>query len=472
MWNPVQAAHTPQSVHPRTESVTSGMDANTPAGSAPAGGETVPKPLLIGNRYELGPLIGRGGSGEVYRGLDRSLHRPVAIKMLDAGQGQPGQAARFEREARLLATFQHPHVIPLLDAGRGADRHYLVMPLIEGTTLADRIALGPIPEPEVERIGAALAQALAYIHAHGVAHRDVKPSNVLLGRAGGPLLTDFGIARGGAGEDTATMPGFVTGTVAYIAPEQLGGGAAGFACDVYSLGLVLLEALTGVRAFPGRGTLREQALARLWRLPTVPVSLGPGWQELIRAMTALDPAQRPEPRAVADILIGPLRTAHTVPLAGPSPDAPGQARSDARPSATPVRRRRWAAPALGALCACALTAGALTITTASPDSARAAAPPPTAHMAHITKPSTATAATPVSSAVPQPVALTPVNNSSPLRSSAAAPRKRHNSLQGSRPRSHPAPKGAGRRAPIEKYPGRVPIPTLRSPWTGQMFAAR
>jgi len=468
VWNPTPSVWPtpPQSVHPRAESVSTGMDPNTPTGSVPASGENVPKPVIIGGRYELGPLIGRGGSGAVYRGLDRSLHQRVAIKMLYTGQGHPGQAARFEREARLHATFHHPHVIPLLDAGHETDRHYLVMPLIEGTTLADRIAVGPIPEPEVQRLGAALAQALAYIHAHGVAHRDVKPSNILIGRAGWPLLTDFGIARAGASEDTATMPGFVTGTVAYIAPEQFEGHEAGFACDVYSLGLVLLEALTGVRAFPSHGTLLEQALARLWRLPTVPVSLAPGWQELIRAMTALDPAHRPAPHAVAAILAGPLDSAQTVSLAVPSLAATAKARSGAQPPAKPARRRRWAAPVLGALCASALTASALTIMTASPNTAGAAAPPPAAqitHTTHTAKRSTVADTTPAPAKTPQPTVLTPVDDASPLHSSTPTHRSGNGRLH--EHRSHPpGPRSAlPPQAPFGRHSGRGFMGTFAAP---------
>jgi serine/threonine protein kinase len=404
------------------------MDTEAKTDPAAAMGATVAQSVHDGGRYELGPLIGRGGSGEVYRGLDRSLHRPVAIKVLHGHQTFAGQAARFDREARLLAALQHPHVIPLLDAGRDGERRYLVMPLIEGSTLAERIAAGPIPGPQVERVGAALADALAHIHAHGIAHRDVKPSNVLLGNAGQVLLTDFGIARDSACDSTATMSGLVTGTVAYIAPEQLEGGESGFACDVYALGLVLLESLTGVRVFEGRGTLLEQALARLWRLPVIPVSLGPGWRDLIGAMTARDPALRPAARAVANRLTGGLSTAAPVTVTEPSPDPATQAPPGAVPRAHPRGRRRWTAPAVGTLCACAVTAVALTIMAASPTPARATATPPTAHT---TQRPTATASTPALAISTQPVALTPVDNSVPLNSSAAA---RHDG-QGN-PREH------------------------------------
>jgi serine/threonine protein kinase len=259
----------------------------------------------IGGRYRLEGLLGRGGTAEVWRATDEALERQVAVKLVTVSGGE--DASRVGDEARLLARLSHQGLVPVYDAGTDdAGRPWVVMELVEGETLADSIRRGPLPSERVADIGARLAEALQYVHAQGLIHRDVKPANVLIGREGRVRLTDFGIARlVDAAKVTAT--GLTVGTAAYLSPEQVLGERVGPATDVYALGLVLLECLTGRREYPG-GTI-EVALARLSRPPAVPASLPAGWAGLLTAMTDRDPARRPDTAQVA-------RELHTVAAGG------------------------------------------------------------------------------------------------------------------------------------------------------------
>jgi serine/threonine protein kinase len=243
---------------------------------------------VLDARYRLDSTIGRGGMGTVYRALDTRLDRLVAIKVLRNSDG--GDSDRFAAEVKMLARFAHPNLVRIFDAGEIDGYPYLVMELIEGSTLAHRLRQGPLSLAESATIGAGVAAALAQVHNEGIVHRDVKPANVLLDASGTPFLADFGIARL---VDTTgiTATGLLLGTPAYLAPEQIQGSGVGPPADVYALGLTLLECLTGERTFVG--TASEVTAARLHRDPPIPTHVDGRLRTLLGAMTARDPDVRP-----------------------------------------------------------------------------------------------------------------------------------------------------------------------------------
>ncbi|KDP92377.1 MULTISPECIES: serine/threonine-protein kinase [Clavibacter] len=268
-----------------------------------------PDPLagtLLAGRYRISGLLGRGGMATVYRASDETLGREVAVKVFATDSADPGEVERQEGEVRMLAGLSHPGLVTLFDVGDDvvADRAlaFIVMEIVDGSTLADRMKEGPLPGPEVARIGGILSDALGYIHRRGVVHRDVKPANVLLARPeeddepAVAKLTDFGIARLVDGT-RLTSTGSIIGTVSYLSPEQALGEEVGAPTDVYALGLVLLECLTGRRTFPG--TAAESTMARVVRDPEIPARLGASWVDLLSRMTRRDPATRPTAREVA-----------------------------------------------------------------------------------------------------------------------------------------------------------------------------
>lgn len=260
---------------------------------------TIEQSTLLDERYRLDEQIGTGGMSDVYRSTDVLLDRQVAVKVLRE-VSDPSARSRFVDEARTLAGLNHPGLVTLLDAGIFGERPYLVMTLADGSTLAARIAAGPLASAEVKVLGAQVARALAYAHEQGVVHRDVKPSNVLLCGDGRALLADFGIARLIGSTDHHTRTGDAIGSPAYLAPEQVAGEKLTPGVDIYGLGLVLLEALTAQRAFSG--TPVEAAVARLNAAPPMPTSLDPGWRALLARMTHRLPENRPSAAEVVDEL--------------------------------------------------------------------------------------------------------------------------------------------------------------------------
>ncbi|HVW80831.1 MAG TPA: serine/threonine-protein kinase [Mycobacteriales bacterium] len=254
---------------------------------------------LLDGRYRVEVLLGSGAVAEVYRAFDERLHRDVAIKLFRADVAD--ELRRHEAEMRTLARLDHPSLVTVLDAGEDdqTGRPYLVMTLVEGPTLAEELRYGALPSDRVAEIGTALADALSYVHSQGLIHRDVKPANVLISSDGRVHLADFGIARL-VDASHVTTAGEVVGTPAYFAPEQVTGEPVGPPADVYALGLILLECLTGHREYDGPPL--EAAMARVTRPPTVPASLPVAWRDLLGGMLARLPAGRLSAAQVSDRL--------------------------------------------------------------------------------------------------------------------------------------------------------------------------
>ena len=221
--------------------------------------------VVAGSRlgpYEVLSRIGAGGMGEVFRALDTRLDRTVAIKILPAEFASNAQLKiRFEREAKAISGISHPHICALHDVGNAEGVEYLVLEFLEGETLADRIARGPLPIADVLRFGSQIASALACAHHAGIVHRDLKPGNVMITKSGAKLL-DFGLARSSSLTAPAptdathhkplTQEGTILGTFQYMSPEQLAGEEVDARSDIFALGAVLYEMLTGARAFEGK----------------------------------------------------------------------------------------------------------------------------------------------------------------------------------------------------------------------------
>jgi Tol biopolymer transport system component len=220
--------------------------------------------ITVGSRlgpYEIVAPIGAGGMGEVYKARDTRLDRSVAVKILPAAFADNAQLKiRFEREAKTISQLTHPHICTLYDVGNENGVEYLVMELLDGDTLGDRLARGPLPLRDVLRYGREIAAALDRAHRAGVVHRDLKPGNVMITKSGAKLL-DFGLAKGGSIEispdgatqqKSLTQEGTILGTFQYMAPEQLEGIEADARTDIFALGAVLYEMSTGRRAFDGK----------------------------------------------------------------------------------------------------------------------------------------------------------------------------------------------------------------------------
>ena len=297
--NPVRA--------PRDEPASLATQPTAAAGVLPVGAQLVPGPgTVLNDRYELERVIGCGGMSTVHRAYDRRTGREVAIKISRPAAETVDADGRTRREVDLLSALDNPGLVAVLDAGGGdrATPAYLVTEFVDGPTLAQCIRCSTLTESQTARLGAAMCRTLAYVHARGIVHCDVKPANILIsGRSEGdlvaPKLADFGIAT--AGNSTrSTTNGATMGTANYLSPEQVRGDRITSATDIYSLGLVLIEALTGALAYPGTGV--AAARARLSRSAIIPHDAGRGLRTVLAEMTARDPLDRPDAGRAAGIL--------------------------------------------------------------------------------------------------------------------------------------------------------------------------
>jgi eukaryotic-like serine/threonine-protein kinase len=252
---------------------------------------------LIAGRYELEELIGTGGMSSVYRAHDRLLERDVALKVLHQQfTADDDYVERFRREARSVAQLSHPNIVTVIDRGEQDGRQFIVFEYVDGENLKTLVEReGPLPEREAIGLTLQVARALGFAHEHGLVHRDVKPQNVLLNGNGEAKVTDFGIARSLEVHGGLTQTGTVLGTSDYIAPEQARGSRANAQSDIYSLGAVLYELLTGDVPFPGDNFVAVAMRHINEPVPSVReqrADVSPRLDAVIRRAMAKDPRDR------------------------------------------------------------------------------------------------------------------------------------------------------------------------------------
>ncbi|WP_072812038.1 serine/threonine-protein kinase [Rhodococcus zopfii] len=350
----------------------------------------MPAPQLLGGRYELRGVVGHGGMGEVRDGWDTRLDRPVAIKLLPpALAARPEIRLRFEAEARLAATLNHPHVVAVHDSGEAAGIPFIVMERLPGRTLADDLTGRPLPQERVRTILIEVLDAVAAAHDAGILHRDLKPGNILYTASGAVKVADFGIAKSLGTEHALTGTGELLGAVAYLSPERLAGNPATVTDDLYAVGVLGYESLCGHRPFERDN---PAALARaILHEPAPPLAaersdVDPALAAAIDQALARDPRRRhrdaramlaavrfrgPEPvtagvRSLTRELAAPVLT----PVSAPAPEG-----MDRNPHHGPARVR---APVAGVLVAVALIAVALAAVTLLGSREQDDTPPPAA----------------------------------------------------------------------------------------------
>lgn len=274
---------------------------------------------LLADRYELRGVLGRGGMAEVHDGWDTRLHRPVAIKLLyPAFNADTDMRRRFEEEARAAAGLNHPNIVAVHDCGEHQGSPFIVMERLPGRTLQDDIAMGPMPPQRVRSMLHDVLGALTCAHVAGVVHRDIKPGNVLVDPNSGAMkVADFGIAKTAGSALTAT--GQIVGTMAYMSPERVAGAPASVADDLYAVGVMGYEALTGRRPFPQENP--AALLRAILDAPPPPISairpdVDPALAATIDRAMARDVSQR---FGSAEHMRAALRGAPSALLMGPAP---------------------------------------------------------------------------------------------------------------------------------------------------------
>jgi eukaryotic-like serine/threonine-protein kinase len=364
---------------------------------------------VLGGRYVLGAIAGQGGASTVYKAVDQHTATTVAVKLFHPGVELSDSLQRRRREVQVASELHHPAIVKVLDADVEISdwthgRAYIVTEFVDGPTFGQRLQQRPFSESQVASIGAELCDALAYMHEQGIVHRDLKPANILLtgeidGRGPHPMLADFGLSLT-IDSTRMTAVGMTAGTPTYLSPEQVRGLAISPASDIYALGLVLIEALTGEPAFAGHGV--EAALARLTKDPMPPPNVDPRFTNLLVAMTAREPANRPTAAECGSRLSGL---------------ADGSLTSDLvafAPATMLIPKARWrpfglAAAIMALLCAGAAAAAVFALSTLLGGSSRTLVPPVDAAVA-------------VSSSTPhERASLTQSPETAPIKAVVAAP---------------------------------------------------